>query len=263
MQIKREEVIKRELTHIATGEKDCGLYLQYQPILDLKTNRLCGFEALARLKTAELGKVPPLEFIPIAEKTKLIIPIGWEITRQAFRFLNKLKISGFDKIYVSINISAIQLMNHDFKDHLFEMINKMQVDPANVGIEITESVFASGYDEINIIMNQLRDCGLKIAIDDFGTGYSSLSRVRELNIDCVKIDKYFIDKILTIHDNDITSDIISIAHKLGHYTVAEGVEYEEQKQYLQNYGCDKIQGYLIGKPLDEEDAINLLKNRQI
>ena len=259
IQIERDEVIKRELTHVATQEEDGGLYLQYQPILDLKTDKICGFEALARLKTEELGQIPPVIFIPVAEQTKLIIPIGWRIARQAFCFLNRLKSLGYDKTYVSINFSPIQLMKNNFTDKLYEIINEMQVNPVNIVIEITESVFASGYDDINTIMNQLRNYGLSVAIDDFGTGYSSLSRERELNIDCVKIDKYFIDKLLTIrHDNAITSDIISIAHKLGHCTVAEGVEYEEQKQYLKNHGCDKIQGYLIGKPLDEEAAIDLL-----
>lgn len=259
-QIEREDAIKQALTHITANEEDRSLYLQYQPILDLKTNKICGFEALARLKTEELGQVPPMTFIPIAEKTKLIIPIGWNIVRQAFRFLNKLQSLGYDKTYVAINVSTIQLMKVGFTSKLFDLINEMQVNPENISIEITESAFAIGYDAINRIMAQLRNNGLSVAIDDFGTGYSSLSRERELNVDCIKIDKYFIDKILTIcHDNAITSDIISIAHKLGHYTVAEGIEYEEQRQYLLDHGCDRIQGYLIGKPLDEEVAINLLE----
>lgn len=261
-QIERDEVIKRELANIAENEDDRSLYLQYQPILDLKTNKICGFEALARMKTEELGQISPMTFIPIAEKTKLIIPIGWQIMRQAFRFMNKLKSLGYDETYVAINVSTIQIMKGGFTDKLFEMINEMQVNPENIGIEITESAFSLGYDDINKIMAQLRNKGLSVAIDDFGTGYSSLSRERELNIDCVKIDKYFIDKILTIsYNNAITSDIISIAHKLGHYTVAEGIEYEEQKQYLLDNGCDRIQGYLIGKPLDEEAAIKRLENQ--
>lgn len=260
MQIEREEIIQRELTAIATQDTDGGLYLQFQPILDLKTDTICGFEALARLRTEELGRISPVEFIAIAEKTKLIVPIGWKITRQAFSFLNKLERSGFGQTYVSINVSVIQLMKSDFVDRLFDMINEMRVNPKSICIEITESVFASGCDDINRIMNRLKDFGLSIAIDDFGTGYSSLSRERDLNIDCLKIDKSFIDTLLTVdHGNAITSEIIAIAHKLGHLTIAEGVEYEEQKQYLLDYGCDKIQGYLVEKPLDAEDAIHLLR----
>lgn len=157
MQMEREQGIERELEDIAACEEGSGLYLQYQPILDLKTNMICGFEALARLETKELGKVPPLEFIPIAEKTKLIAPIGWEITRQAFQFLNKLKSSGYEKTYVAINFSVIQIMERNFVHSLCKMITEMQVKPESICIEITESVFTLGYDDINVIMSQLRD----------------------------------------------------------------------------------------------------------
>ena len=136
----------------------------------------------------------------------------------------------------------------------------MGVAPERIGLELTESIFSSNYEEINKIIGRLRERGIHIAIDDFGTGYSSFARERELNVDCLKIDKHFIDKLLEIHPEEaITSDIISMAHKMGHYAIAEGVEYETQKQYLLANGCDKIQGYLIGKPSDEEETIKLLK----
>lgn len=261
MQIIREQGIKHKLTTIASSENNGGLFLQYQPILDLKSNKICGFEALARLKSDSLGLIPPLEFIPIAEETKLIIPIGKKIILQAFRFLNKLKESGYGTVNVSINVSVIQLLKNDFCKNLFEMINDMQVHPENIGLEITESVFSSNYLEINRILGELRDAGLHISIDDFGTGYSSLARERELNINCLKIDKYFIDNLLLINqEKAITGDIVSMAHKFDHCVIAEGVEYEEQRQYLLNCGCDKIQGYLIGKPLDDDEAIELLNN---
>jgi EAL domain-containing protein (putative c-di-GMP-specific phosphodiesterase class I) len=208
-----------------------------------------------------LGLIPPLEFIPIAEKTKLIIPLGKKIILQAFNFLNKLKENGYDSVGVSINISAIQLLRDDFTQYLLEMINERRVDPANIGLEVTESVFASNYQEINSILGELKSLGIKIAIDDFGTGYSSLARERELNLNCLKIDKYFIDKLLLLKDEEaITSDIIAMAHRLGHYVIAEGVEYERQRQYLLKYGCDRIQGYLISKPLTEAAALDLLRN---
>ncbi|MDD4643063.1 MAG: EAL domain-containing protein, partial [Erysipelotrichaceae bacterium] len=125
--------------------------------------------------------------------------------------------------------------------------------------EITESVFASDFDEINRLIGRLRNHGIKIAIDDFGTGYSSLAKERELNIDYLKIDRRFIEN-LTISDpkNLITSDIISIAHKLGHIALAEGVETKEQKDYLYQIGCDMIQGFLISKAIDINDALKLL-----
>ncbi len=139
----------------------------------------------------------------------------------------------------------------------------MQVNPKNIGIELTESIFMSDYDYINTIISELRDAGLHIAIDDFGTGYSSLAREKELNVNCLKIDKFFIDKLLELApERSITGDIISMAHRLGHCTIAEGVEQEGQKQYLLAHGCDKIQGYLVGRPLDEEAAIALLAQQE-
>lgn len=138
-------------------------------------------------------------------------------------------------------------------------MREMQINPKKVGIEITESVFVSDYKKINTIIDKLRDAGMCIAMDDFGTGYSSLGREKELKVDSLKIDKLFIDKLLDADINKaITSDIISMAHKLGHCVVAEGVEHEEQLQYLKNHGCDKIQGNLISKPLEEKVALEYL-----
>jgi PAS domain S-box-containing protein len=259
--IIREQEIKRELTQVAADKNSSGLFLQYQPILDLKSNRICSFEALARLNSTDLGLISPLEFIPIAEKTKLIIPIGKKIFLQAFRFMNKLKRNGYTNIKVSVNVSAIQILANDFTDDLLDMVHEMQVCPEKIGIEITESAFFSDYQAMNNILGELQGVGLHIAIDDLGTGYSSLARERELNVNCLKIDKYFIDKLMEVHpENAITADIISIAHKMGHYVIAEGVEHEKQKEYLLNNGCEKIQGYLVSRPLDEDAAIEMLKN---
>lgn len=257
--VNREGYIRQELSGIAADDTGAELFLQYQPILDLKTNKISGFEALARIKTEKLGMIPPAEFIPLAEKTKLIIPIGEKVIVKAFGFMKKVTTRGYDNIYVSVNVSAIQLLSPGFAGRLFEIMNEMNINPANIGIEITESVFASDYDAINNVIKKLMETGISIAIDDFGTGYSSLAREKELSVNCLKIDKYFIDKLLTADpEKAITGDIISMAHRLGHCTVAEGVEYESQLQYLRAHGCDKIQGYLFSKPVDEETAIELL-----
>jgi len=259
--VNRERDIIDALNTIAADNNiNENLFLQYQPILNLKTGAICGFEALARLRAEKLGLVSPVEFIPIAEKTKLILPIGEIVIVTAFRFLNRLRKHGYDNIYVSINISVIQLLNPDFPKRLFELISEMQVNPKNIGIEITESVFASDYKRINNIIAKFKKAGMNIAIDDFGTGYSSLVRERELTVDNLKIDKYFIGKLPeTDINNDITCDIISMSHKLGHCTIAEGVEHEYQLYHLKKHGCDKVQGFLISKPLDEEDAIEFLR----
>jgi len=167
---------------------------------------------------------------------------------------------GYSDISLSINISAIQLLKHDFNANLLRMVKAMQVDPHSICLEITESVFASNYQDINRVLGQLQSLGIQIAIDDFGTGYSSLARERELNINCLKIDKSFIDKLMTLSEEQaITGDIISMAHKLGHCVVAEGIEHEKQLQYLRKFNCDKIQGYLISRPVDDKAALTLLK----
>lgn len=259
--VDRERDIEKALGAIVMNEntKD-SLFLQYQPILNLKTGSIFGFEVLSRLRTQKQGLVSPLEFIPIAEKTKLIIPLGEKIIAKAFRFLKKLEEFGYDELSVSINISVIQLLHPQFTTKLLELMRNMQVDPKKVGIEITESIFISDFDNINHVIEKLRKVGLYIAIDDFGTGYSSLSREEELEVNYVKIDKYFIDKLLNTEPNKaILSDIISMSHKLGHYTIAEGVEHDIQLEYLKKHNCDKIQGYLISKPLHEKEAFEFLK----
>lgn len=258
--VNRERDITEALNRIVDGKTtEDDIFLHYQPILDLKTGLICSFEALARLRTEKLGVVSPLEFIPLAEKTKLILPLGEKVFGEAFRFLNKLKEYGYQEIGISINISVIQLMNPDFLDKLFALMKTMQINPKNVGIEITESIFASNYETINYVIEKLRNTGMTVAIDDFGTGYSSLAREGELKVDCIKIDKYFIDKLINADLNKaITCDIISMSHKLGHCIIAEGVEQETQLQYLKNHNCDRVQGYLISKPLSEKAAIELL-----
>lgn len=259
-QILREEQIKQELSQIAAGEGEHRLFLEFQPILDIKTGEIWGFEALARFNSSTLGLVPPLEFIPIAEQTKLIIPLGELIIQKAFKFLNDLESKKHFNVNISINVSAIQFFKEDFSKNLLNAMYRMNVNPQRVCLEITESTFSSNYQELNRILGELKDLGINTAIDDFGTGYSSLAREWELNVNSLKLDRYFINKLLRLEalENAITGDIISMAHRLGHYVVAEGVEEECQMNYLRENGCDKVQGYLISKPLGDEEAIKFL-----
>lgn len=259
-EIMREQEIIDELSKNAYNNVEDGLYLVYQPIFDLEKNKISGFESLARLKTEKLGIVYPLEFIPIAEATKLIISLGKKIIIKSLKFLKKLESMNYQDISISINISVIQLLKRGFVDDMMELIESQSVNPKNITLEITESVFASNNEDINFILNRLKKVGIKISIDDFGTGYSSLSRERDLVVDYLKVDKSFIDRLMKIDvDKEITQDIISMAHKLGHIVIAEGVEFEKQREYLVNYGCDKIQGYLIAKPVSEIEAIKMLE----
>jgi len=262
-EIDREEKIKQELSCIAADIDCSSFYLEYQPIFDLKTRKICGFEALARIRTETLGRVPPLEFIPIAEKAKLMTELGQNILLKAFTFLKKLENLGEKEIRVAVNLSATQLLKPDFYVSLTTLVKKMQVSPQQIGLEITESIYISSHQEVNRILKSLMDYGFQIAIDDFGTGYSSLAREQDLNINSLKIDKAFVWKLRELApEKVILGDIISMAHKMGHCVVAEGVEDELQLNYLIQHGCDQVQGFYFAKSLSEEDALKMLHDNK-
>jgi len=257
--ISRAAEIQNNLIAIANETGKSNIFLEYQPILSLKDNTVDGFEALARMQSDKLGRIAPLEFISLAEKMQLIVPIGLQIMRKACNFLRRLQLSGYSKTTVGVNVSAIQFFRAEFVDDIIKIINETEVDASRVCIEITESIFLGNYEEINAKLASLQKIGIKVSIDDFGVGYSSLAREGELNIDYLKIDKLFVDKLLRVTpDKAIAGDIIAIAHRRGHRVIAEGVEHELQVQYLAKHHCDYIQGFLFSKPLAEEDAIALL-----
>lgn len=262
-EIIRQQEIGHELQTIINSETAEGLVLHFQPIIDAKTNKIVSFEALSRINSERIGFVSPIEFIPIAEKTKLIIPLGDHIITKSFEFLNKLKYLGQDDMKVSINVSITQIMSDDFVKRFISKVSDMNVKPENIEIEVTESIFYGNSQEINRILKLLKDRGMKIAIDDFGTGYSSLSRERDLMVDILKIDQSFIRRLEEINESEaITSDIISMGHKMGHIVIAEGVETQYQLDYLKDHNCDWIQGYLISKPLAEKEAIEFISNHK-
>lgn len=257
----REHEIEFELQRQISDENYHILHLQFQPILDLKTMKISGFEALSRLKSEQLGLVPPIEFIPIAEKTKLIIPLGLQIFQKSFEFLQELYREGYFNITLSINVSVIQLLSKNFVQELTQLILHYKVDPKNIELEITESVFTKSHSEMHKVLKELKDCGLMIAIDDFGTEYSSLSREQDYKADTLKIDKSFVRKITHLNENEsITAEIISMAHKLKQAVIAEGVEEEKQLEYLRYNHCDKVQGYFISHPIDSDQALRFIKN---
>lgn len=258
--INREEIIEAHLINALLEKDNKNLYLVYQPQVSLKTQRIFGFEVLARLRSEELGNVSPIEFIEIAEKRNIIVPLGEWIIKEALLFAKKMETDGFKDLKFSVNISGLQLLHEDFKTTLLSNIKFARINPKNVELEITESIILKDFFEINKILNEIRKVGITIAVDDFGTGYSSLSRLSQINIDTVKIDKSFIDRI-DYFENDklITGDIILLAHKLGLNVVAEGVETKTQQKYLIDNNCDLIQGYLYSKPLINSDALKVLK----
>lgn len=257
----REDRIEKSLRTIINNGGNDSFYLCYQPKMDQASKSINGFEALARLKLDDLGFVSPLEFIDIAERRQLIYDLGRIIMKESCEFISRAHALGFDDIGVSINISGIQLLRKEFVEDVSEIAKQFEMDPGCLEFEITESVLLENYEIINHKLKQLKDMGIRVSIDDFGTGFSSLARLKELNIDIVKIDKYFIDAIVEKDkDSLITADIISMSHKMGLKVVAEGVENREQLDYLEKNNCDIVQGYYISKPLREEEAIEKLKD---
>lgn len=259
--LQRRETIIGELAAEVRSETTGKLFVEYQPIIETTTQRFVGFEALARFNSAIFGCVPPSEFIALAEEEYLIVTLGKKIILMALNFMRNLQEAGYAHTTVSVNLSAIQLLWDGFIPELTEIISTMDVRPENLIVEITESVFADNYIQLNNKIARLNALGIKVAIDDFGTGYSSLARESELKTNCLKIDKYFVDSLDTDNDNDnrtIMADIISMAHKLGHSVVAEGVETERQARYLTVHQCDYMQGYLFGRPMPEDEALKAI-----
>ena len=258
--LEREAFIKEELIAASRNDVDENIFLLYQPILEARTDKIYGFEALARFESKKLGIISPLEFIGLAEETQAIIPIGRKILRKACAFIKELEALGHNKIVISVNVSAVQMLRNDFVADVENIIKETAVNPKMLTLEVTESMLLTSYESVNKAIEQLRELGIRFAIDDFGVGYSSLARERELHVDIIKMDKYFADDLLAHKENEIIAgDIISMMHKLGHTVVAEGVEREEQKEYLIRHDCDYLQGYLFSKPVKSEKALELLK----
>ncbi len=245
--------------HLRTALENNEFELYYQPQLDIQNNRISGFEALIRWHNAELGNVSPSKFISIAEDTHLIIPIGEWVLRNACIFLKRVHQSGYRDMTISINASMLQLLQVDFVNSVFETLELINLDPKYLEIEITESILMESYETIAEKLRLLVERGVKIALDDFGKGYSSLNYLRYLPISTLKIDKTFID---TINGNEknksLTDMIVKIGKSMDLCVVAEGVETQEQLDYLIMHDCNKMQGYLFSRPLPESEAIQML-----
>lgn len=232
--------------------------LFYQPQVDSRSGKILGFEALARWIHPKKGFIPPSKFIPIAESTGLIVPLGeWIFESACYQRSLWAKKSTLD-FSVSINISAIQLKQPFFLGFVKNIINKYNLNPKWITIEVTESILI---DSINIaieILKKLKNLGIKISLDDFGTGYSSLSYLNKLPINTLKIDKSFVDNIGSNEPSIIIDATIAMAKKMNIDIIAEGVETKEQINYLSNQNCNTIQGYFYSKPKRKEDIEKLI-----
>ncbi len=238
--------------------------LYYQPQYDSQSGKLRGVEALVRWQDESGKMISPGVFIPIAEKSGMIVPIGaWVLEEGIEKYAEWREKYNCDMI-LSLNISAIQYKRPDFVNNLLELLEKYKVNPKDIELEITESVLIDDFEQVVSKLRTLKEYGIKISLDDFGTGYSSLSYLKGLPIDTLKIDKSFIDTVTEDKSTQvITESIVSMVKKLGYETVAEGVETEEQFEYLKKIECDNIQGYLLGKPMPADGIADLLENEAV
>jgi len=253
-----EERLNLELELRDAIERD-QLVLHYQPRVDVRTGRPVGMEALVRWQHPQRGLLGPLQFIDIAEETGLIVPIGAWVLRRAGETLHRLQRAGAPGLAISVNVSAHQFKNPRLVDEVAEMIALAGCAPNLIELELTESAVMEQPDDAESTMLRLKALGVRLAMDDFGTGYSSLASLKRFPMDCVKIDRSFVNDIPgDAGDSALTRAIIAMGHSLGLHVVAEGVERRDQLDFLRREGCDEYQGYWFAKPMSEEALLALL-----
>ncbi|WP_210168844.1 bifunctional diguanylate cyclase/phosphodiesterase [Aureimonas sp. D3] len=259
--MREQEVDKRALEQDLSLAVSLGQFeLWYQPLYSLPGRMLCGFESLIRWRHPVRGLVPPVDFIPLAERSGLIAEIGAWVIEEACRQASLWPAP----LYVSVNVSALQLRSATLPAEFAQALARHRLSPSRIEIEITETAMVEHSDQIAMTLTSLRALGLRIAMDDFGTGYSSLAHLREFKIDRLKIDRSFVaasgeDAGEDVGSAAIVRAVLSMARELGIDTTAEGIEDETQLQRLTELGCGTAQGYLLGRPLDERAVEALLR----
>ncbi len=239
------------------------LLLHYQPRVELDSLEITGIEALVRWQHPLLGLVSPADFIPLAEETGLILPIGEWVLREACRQNKHWQAQGFLPMRVGVNISALQLQRQDLAETVVKVLEETQLEPESLELELTESSIMGNAKATIDVLTRLQEMGVMISIDDFGTGFSSLSYLKRLPINALKIDQSFIRDVTTNQDDAaLVMAIITLAHNLRLRVVAEGVETEEQWRFLHLLRCDEIQGFVFSKPLPPDALERLLVSRQ-
>jgi diguanylate cyclase (GGDEF)-like protein len=238
------------------------LRLYYQPLVN-ENNGIEGMEALLRWEHPELGLILPSEFIRITEETGIIVPVGKWVMETACTQTKRWHEMGFPELFVSVNLSARQLQEPDFEETVMHIIEKTGLPPSSLKLEVTEGSMIQNPEQSISKMKFLRSKGISFSIDDFGTGYSSLSYLKRFPIDALKIDRSFIiDSMRSKGDREIIKTILSMARNLKIDTIAEGVETTEQKEFLTNYGCNTMQGFLFAQPVPVESFKRLLEGQR-
>ena len=234
--------------------------LHYQPKINLQTGKITGAEALIRWLHPDRGLVPPLQFIPIAEESGLILLVGQWVLREACRQAQDWIDSGLHATPVAVNVSSSEFRSEGFLESLRAILKDTRLDPRYLELELTESVLMQHAESSASMLDALKSIGVRLAVDDFGTGYSSLSYLKKFPIDSLKIDQSFVRDIATdTDDGTIVGAVITMAKSLRQCVIAEGAETEGQVAFLQAHGCDEAQGYYFSKPVVPHQFANLLK----
>jgi EAL domain-containing protein (putative c-di-GMP-specific phosphodiesterase class I) len=261
-----ESVFKRlELRAALQNALDNGEFVvHYQPVIELSTGAIVGAEALVRWDHPERGLVPPMDFIPLAEESGLIVPIGAWVLAEACRSAADLqaRFPSDPPFHMAVNLSARQLTRSEIVTEVGYVLAETGLDPGSLVLEITESMVMRDIDLSIERMTKLKELGIQLAIDDFGTGYSSLNYVRRFPVDVLKVDKSFIDEIAESEESRaLTAAVVELARILGLRTVAEGIEHADQLERLQQMGCEFGQGFLFAKPLPMAELQAMLTER--
>jgi diguanylate cyclase (GGDEF)-like protein/PAS domain S-box-containing protein len=253
-------VLKNDLRLAINNDE---LLLHYQPLIELQTGRLVGGEALVRWQSPKHGFIPPGRFIPIAEETGLIVPIGYWVLKTVCRQGAAWRRAGHPELKLAVNISAIQLRSDRFVEKIQDLLAETGFPPECLELELTESVLISDADQTLEVIHELKNIGLHLSIDDFGTGYSCLSYLTKLRTDKLKIDRSFVTDATTNPDSEaIITTIIQMARSMNMTTLAEGVETEAQALFLKSKGCRECQGYFFGRPVPLEDFTEIISARK-
>ncbi len=263
-QVKQANDRKMELEiGIRKALENDDFSLHYQPQINLVTNEIIGLEALVRWKHPKYGFIPPIEFIPVAEETGLIILLGKRVLETACHQFKRWIDAGVPLKSLAVNVSGVQFRDKEFVDTVSNILIDSKLEPKYLDLEITESV-TQEIVEATKIMNELKSIGVRLSIDDFGTGYSSFGYLQQFPFDKLKIDKSFIDDInVSSNSEAIISAIIDLGNKLGYDMVAEGVENKTQVDFLQIQNCKYAQGYFYSKPLPVEELENKFHDQLI
>ncbi len=256
-EIQRRVLLESRLKHAFERSE---LALHYQPKIEIRSGRLMGWEALLRWQSPELGEVRPEEFIPVAEQSGLILPIGEWVLREACRQTRAWQDLGLAAGTMAVNLSMRQFRQKDLTEQIRAVLRDTGLEPGGLELELTESSIMDNLGSAAIVLAELEELGIRIAVDDFGTGHSSLSYLKTFSIHCLKIDRSFIRDIPgDENDTAIVQTIIALAGSLGLTVIAEGVETDAQLDYLRDKQCDQAQGYLFSRPLPPDECLGLMR----